>query len=283
MHWNILTASALSRIGLQIQKEMLQERLVTYIIEWCETPDVRRPGCCYVDTCVLYDTAADAPVVCAAKSPSNNVYVRVPHALLDPVLTTTVEEIRRFYSQTFWSNVAVFKCHQAAQALAKRGENIDRCFIGLGPGGVGQSLTSAHLAAMYGHLHAYFDPNMWYHDDEMRKQVEQYVGCIILTGQEAPESGRKMREDLYKKTMSADSIAGRKPYGVATRMLELVGWKRIEVNKLMRFTGVTAPGPSIPSSLPISPPFWNFSLHRITRDTVHASLLAEFYDRHGMR
>lgn len=34
-------------------------------------------------------------------------------------------------------------------------------------------------------------------------------------------------------------IAGRKPYGITTRMLEIVGWKRIEMNRLMRFAGVT--------------------------------------------
>lgn len=35
---------------------------------------------------------------------------------------------------------------------------------------------------MYGHNFAYFDPNIWYHEDEMRKQVEQLNGKFILTG-----------------------------------------------------------------------------------------------------
>ena len=126
-----------------------------------------------------------------------------------------------------------------AQALAKRGLNIDRCFIGISPGGVGQSLYSMLLAQVYKSSHAYFDPNMWYLDEELRKQVESFVGCIILTGQECPETNKKLREDLYKKTMSGDGVMGRKPYGVMTRMFELIGWKRIEVNRMMRFTGVT--------------------------------------------
>ncbi len=239
VHWNIHTAARLCTVGLQIQKEMLQERIISFVVERCETSDMRKPGCCYVDACVLYDTAPDTHLAFVPKSPANNVYVRIPQALMDPVLISAQAELQTFYSQTFWCNLDVFLCCQAAQALAKRGENLDRCFIGLGPGGVGQSLYSAHLAAMYGRLHAFFDPNIWYHDDELRKQIEQLVGCIILTAQEAPESGRKLREDLYKKTMSADGIAGRKPYGITTRMLELVGWKRMEVNKLMRFTGVT--------------------------------------------
>jgi len=82
-----------------------------------------------------------------------------------------VDGLRCFYRQTFWANVEVFGCMQAAQALARRGENIDRCFMGLSPGGVGQSLYSMHLAAMYGSLHVYFDPSIWYHDEELRKQA----------------------------------------------------------------------------------------------------------------
>jgi hypothetical protein len=34
------------------------------------------------------------------------------------------------------------------------------------------------------------------------------AGCIVLTGQEAPESRLKLRDDLWKKFMSADGIAG---------------------------------------------------------------------------
>ena len=73
----------------------------------------------------------------------------------------------------------------------------------------------------------------------MRKQVEQAAGCFILTAQEKPENCRKMREDLFKKTMSADGIAGRRPYGYETRMIELVAWKRYEVNSMIKFTGVS--------------------------------------------
>ena len=73
----------------------------------------------------------------------------------------------------------------------------------------------------------------------MRKQVEQAAGRFILTAQEAPETNRRMREDLFKKTMSADGIAGRRPYGMVTRVIELVGWKRYEVNRMIKFAGVT--------------------------------------------
>ena len=39
-------------------------------------------------------------------------------------------------------------------------------------------------------------------------------------------------QDLFKKTMSADAIAGRKPYGITTRMMHCEGWKRRELKGL---------------------------------------------------
>jgi len=238
VHWNILVAEALSKVGLQLQKALLEERIISFIVEWCDTPMIKNAGVAYVDCCIEYDKG-DIVVRHVEKSPANNIYCRIPHPLLDPVLDDAENLYRRFISQTFWANIDVFICMQSAMALVKRGENIDRCFIGISPGGVGQSLFSSFIANMFGHLHAFFDPVIWYNDEEMRKQIENLEGCIIATAQEAPETNRKLREDLYKKTMSADGIAGRKPYGLVTRMLELVGWKRIEVNRMLRFSGVS--------------------------------------------
>jgi len=237
--WTQYTSVALSKIGLSIQKELLGEQLISYLIEWCATPSTMVPGCCYKDTTLLYDKEQGKPIVHVPRSTNNNVFIRIPHPLIDPVCQDLQARVFNFYMQTFWNNIDVFICCQAAQALAKRGCNIDRCFIGVSPGGVGQSLYSSHLAAIYGHNHAFFDPNVWFAEDELRKQIEQFAGCIILTGQEAPETYRKLREDLFKKTMSADGMPGRKPYGITTRMLELIGWKRLELNKLLTFAGVS--------------------------------------------
>ena len=163
------------------------------------------------------------------KGPQNDSYVKIPHPLLDPVMDANMERLQLFYERTFWCNLDVLKCFQAAIAIAKRGFNVDRCFIGISPGGVGQSLYSHHLSEMYKHNHSYFDPNIWHLDEELRKQVESFAKCFILTGQEVPETSRKLHIDLYKKTISGDGIMGRKPYG----------WTRLEVNKMMSFIGVT--------------------------------------------
>ena len=238
IHWNVLVAEALSKVGLHLQKALLEEKIISFIVEWCETPIRKRPGVAYADACILYDHDK-CPVRHVQRSPDNDIYLRIPHPLLDPVLESATNAYQVFISQTFWANLQVYRCMQAAIALVKRGENIDRCFIGISPGGVGQSLYSSLLDAMFGHLHAFFDPNIWYNDEEMRKQIGNLEGCVIMTAQEAPETNRKLREDLYKKTMSADGIAGRKPYGMVTRMLELVGWKRLEANRMLQFSGVT--------------------------------------------
>ena len=68
--------------------------------------------------------------------------------------------------------------------------------------------------------------------------IHQFAqGCAILTGQECPETTKRLREDLYRKTMGGHGISGRKPYGMTTTMSELVGCKRIELNRMMRFQG----------------------------------------------
>ena len=48
-----------------------------------------------------------------------------------------------------------------------------------------------------------------------------------------------MKQDLYKKHISADPVPARLPYAIVTRLLEITGWKRFETNKVMQFQGVS--------------------------------------------
>ena len=237
--WTNEMADKVWKICCVLRHELMQTRLISLVVEWCETEDMRNSAVCYDDICFRYDPPNSAhPIEAVKKGPGNNCYVHIPHPLLDPVLQSNVDRLQRFYEQTFWCNFQVFQCFQSAIALAKRGLNIDRCFIGISPGGVGQSLYSLHLSEMYKQHHAFFDPNIWHMEEELRKQVESFARCFIITGQEAPESSKKLHTDLYKKTMSADGIMGRKPYGYTTRMFHVVGWKRLELNRMMAFMGV---------------------------------------------
>jgi hypothetical protein len=78
--------------------------------------------------------------------------------------------------------------------------------------------------------------NIYYTDDELRKQGDLLEGKIVTTGQETVQGAvRPMRLDLFKKHISADPIAMRMLYSIVTRMVELVGLKRFEMNKLPDF------------------------------------------------
>ena len=94
---------------------------------------------------------------------------------------------------------------------------------------MGQSILTALYDAALGSNHAYFDPNVFFQGEEMRKQIESIASALVWTAQESPDS------DLFKKMMSADGIAGRRPYGILTTMFFLIGWERMECNKIFCF------------------------------------------------
>ena len=235
-------ANNIRKLSSDMQRELLQgssKSILAHFCEWCSTPQKAAHGFCLPDACLLEDEEGKMKPV--NKSPSNNVYLRVDAPLTDPVEQHVTDRVFRFYTQTFWNNGPALQCQLAAMSLALRGYNIDRCFWTIGPGGVGQSLFSHHINATFAPLRAFIDTNAYYSDDELRKQAELLVGKCITTAQEAVEgSMNKMREDLYKKHISADPNAGRLPYGIVTKLLSLPGWNRIELNKLLRFRGVTA-------------------------------------------
>lgn len=187
--WNAAVAKTIMAVKKQLSIELTQDKLLHYMSEWCDAPRTPEAAVCYDDCAVSYEDAF-LPAVQIKREELQNCYVRIPHCIKGTVPPAVVERLQKFYSQTFWGNIDVFRCGQAAQALAKRGLNVVRVFIGLSGGGVGQSLYSTHLQAMYGHNFAFFDPQIWFHEEEMRKQVEQLNGCFVLTGQETPGTNR---------------------------------------------------------------------------------------------
>ena len=190
--WNALTAKTILSVKKQLAMELTQDKLLHYMSEWCDTPKTPEAAVCYEDCAIAYREEEMPPARQVPRGSLEHCYLRIPHAIKGSVPADVVERVQKFYKQTFWGNLEVFKCGQAAQALAKRGLNVVRLFIGLSSGGVGQSLYSTHLHAMYGHNFAFFDPQIWFQEDEMRKQVEQLNGCIILTGQETPGTKRSL-------------------------------------------------------------------------------------------
>ena len=243
--WYVAIALSVGRVGRGLQNQIIQNKLPSFYCEWCETPRPSSRGVAHPDVAFLYDVS-EAPMRQTSKaSDRKSIYIGIPHKIKaylgDPVLQEAADRVDRFYRQTFWANAAAYRVCAAALALAKRGLNVDQLFFFWGAGGVGLSLTTAHLDAMLGHSnHKYFDPQVFYLDEEMRKTVESLKGTIVLTAQEKPEGLRRsFREDLFKKLASADGIFGRLPYQILTKVIYLVGWKRMELNKLITFEGVS--------------------------------------------
>ena len=62
-------------------------------------------------------------------------------------------------------------------------ENVTRAWWSKGPGGVGQSLVSHLLDNFLGGNHRFIDMNIYFSDDELRKQAESMVSRLAVTAQ----------------------------------------------------------------------------------------------------
>jgi hypothetical protein len=210
---------------------------------WCSVPMKRLPGCAYRDVAFAYDVNPNLPLERVSWNRRREFYFAIPHPLLsqDPCLGVAMSRLRTFYEQSFWGNFHAVDACFAALALAKRGINVDPVFFMWGPGGVGLSLTTAHLHACLGpRNHRFFDPQAFYLDEEMRKQVEQLRGGTVFTAQERPEGmSKNFRLDIFKKLATGEGLFARMPYGPRTKTVHLVGWKRMELNKHLRIGGIT--------------------------------------------
>ena len=192
-------ASNVRKVSSTLQFELLGKKLITYYSEWCETPREAKPGVCFKDLCMSLGSEG-APVF-IEKKPENNIYIYVPHHLKDPVLANATNRLNLFLAQTFWKNAFALDCQLAAIFLVLHGQHVDRCFWTIGPGGVGQSLVTHLLHNVFRGIHGFLDSNVFYSDDELRKQAESLIGKLILTAQEAVEgSHHGFREDLFKKS-----------------------------------------------------------------------------------
>ena len=232
--WTLALASAIAKCSAALQGLLSGKRCVPFLIEWCDTPLEKAAGFATNDSCYVFEQGGEM-MKKVDKGPDQNIYMFLPRNMHDAVLAADVERLTRFLRTTFFDNSPALKCHFAAFALTLRGHNIDRAFWTLGGGGVGQSLLSHLIATVFGENHSFIDMNLYFTDDEMRKQGELLAGKAVVTGQEMPNETKEMREDLYKKHISADAVSCRLPYAVLTKQVQLVGLKRFEMNQTPRF------------------------------------------------
>ena len=232
--WPRALASAIAKCSASLQGLLSGKRCVPFLIEWCETPLTKAAGFATIDSCYVFEEGGEI-MKKVGKAPDRNIYMFLPRNMHDAVLAADVQRLTRFLTTTFFDNGPALQCHFAAFALVLRGHNIDRAFWTLGGGGVGQSLLSHLIATVFGDNHSFIDMNLYFTDDEMRKQGELLAGKAVVTGQEMPNETKEMREDLYKKHISADAVSCRLPYAVLTKQVQLVGLKRFEMNQTPRF------------------------------------------------
>ncbi len=136
--WHVAIAQTANKVSNKLQMELLNPKVLTFFTEWCGEPDPRVSAVAYTDISVVYDQDGIPVSFLDKRSPDNNIYIGVRSALLgavDPVLEAALQRVQDIYSATFWSIPEAFKFCQAAQALAKRGHNVDVITVFWGPGG----------------------------------------------------------------------------------------------------------------------------------------------------
>ena len=232
------------RNGSEMAKRLLGSQIVKYYTAWCDTAKDPEEGFATKDALVKFDGTTGKPVY-FDKNPKHRIYIYLPIEYIrsymgDPVLKAAEERVKKFFSQTFFNNGWALRNVFDALCLTLHGLNVDRVFWTIAAGGCGQSLLTLLIHVLMPSMHAYLDSNIYHSDDELRKQAELFVNKLVTTLQERVEgAGHKFRLDLYKKVASADPIAARLPYGILTQMIEIVGWKRMEMNKLLEIDGIT--------------------------------------------
>jgi hypothetical protein len=258
--WYFNSARLCRALTPRLTRELLKTgEVIKGLIEWCESPNPRVEGIVYLDRAFRYLDPPDLLEIVEQPGPNSNFYLFFPSALFesdktddfsetegpdkpleDPYLKAAQTDVLLFLRQTFWANYEGLKCCQAALALSKRYLNIVQAFIFHALGGCGLSLFTEIIANSLGEdNHKYFDPAVFFEDEEMRKMVELLANGICFSGQERPQgSKKKMLLHLWKKFLSGEGLRGRMPYAVLTRMIRLIGWVRLEVNSVMEMEGV---------------------------------------------
>ena len=77
--WTANMAQAIWKICQSLRGDMMHDRLISLLVEWCETTASANKCVAYQDTCVVYDRSVQRPVQHVRKSASNNCYIYVPH------------------------------------------------------------------------------------------------------------------------------------------------------------------------------------------------------------
>ena len=190
--WNALAAKTILSVKKQLAMELRQDKLLHYMTEWCETPKTLQAAvfmktaplptmkkrCHQLGRCLggHYRELLPAHTSC---------YQRLCASRCCGPCTKILQTNILVESSSFQMRSS---CASTGQERVERGKIVHRSvkwrrwtiFVLNAP--------SCHVRPQL----CFFDPQIWFQEDEMRKQVEQLNGCIILTGQETPGAKRSL-------------------------------------------------------------------------------------------
>ena len=66
-HWRVHAAKVVQQLKSRLARELTEDKLLNYMIEWCDTPKSITPGCCYEDCCMIYPEGGVASQAGAVK------------------------------------------------------------------------------------------------------------------------------------------------------------------------------------------------------------------------
>ena len=158
--WTTQVVKAINKCSGETQNDLCEERLVGNFLEWCDIPLIGKPGFSTTDGCWLFDEI-EGNVRSVVPHADYNVYLSTPHPTGDLVMAADKDRVLDFFRTTFFNNAAALECQLAAICLCEA-----RAFITVGPGGVGQSLTSCLIANLFGGSHGFMDTNVFCSLDE---------------------------------------------------------------------------------------------------------------------
>ena len=206
--------------------------IIPFYSEYMETDKVISPGFGMVDVFFVYGpgNAGDRPnrnSKQVAKKHPNNIYAYINRSLTAAADDRVVVRLMRFLNSSFYDNSYAMTCTIAGLGLALVGENVDRDFCIIWPGGAGRSLFTSLLRNSLRSMRGFFDCTSLYLDDEVRNTLEHIVGYCVLTSLEGADGGstnlRNPRQDSRKKIFAGGGgpISRRLPYAKTSKMVSI--------------------------------------------------------------
>ena len=204
--WTIHVASAMVQVSSVLLNELLSKRFFQMLIEWCDTP-------CQILglTCIVSCSLGLFSFLLNALSARDACWKFV-HSTLVPCSPSPSNNILVLVDFPL-------TCPRQ-DALSRDSTSFWTPSIA---GGVGQSLVSHVIDCTFRDHHRWVDMNVYFDDHEMR----------IVTGQESPDRPSCARR-LFQEAYQLGSCC--MPPSLCSFD---TGWKRYEMNELLRFSGTT--------------------------------------------